>query len=90
MMDKRQRSSVAVIMLTEYLRFDETQPEGRKTKVVYVYSTGNGDLLGKVQWFGRWRQYAFFPNAGTVWNPDCLDVVNERIRALMAERKANA
>lgn len=76
--------------MTEYLRFVQTEPEDRKTKVVYVYSVRGGDLLGQIKWFGRWRQYAFFPTAETIWNPECLDVVNERIRALMAERKVHA
>jgi len=28
--------------------------------------------LGEVGWFARWRQYAFSPKAGTVFNKDCL------------------
>lgn len=73
--------------LTEYLRFEDETPTGRKTKIIAVYSQRAGDLLGRISWFGRWRQYAFFPEAGTIWNPDCLRSVNERIGALMAERR---
>ena len=70
-----------------YLTFRDETPEGRKTSVVGVYSTLHGDLLGQIKWFGRWRQYAFFPGAGTAWNPDCLRDINGRIGALMAERR---
>lgn len=68
--------------MTEYLRLNETQPSDRKTKVVYVYSVSGGNLLGKIMWYARWRQYAFYPTEQTIWNPDCLDVVNQRIRTL--------
>lgn len=71
--------------MTEYLRFLETKPDDRKTKIVFVHSTQSGALLGEIRWFGRWRQYAFYPHALTIWNPDCLDAVSERIRILNVE-----
>ena len=61
---------------------------GRKTLIVRVVSAQHGDTLGVIKWFGRWRQYAFFPEPGSVWNPDCLTEVNAQIRALMAARRA--
>ena len=43
-----------------------------KTETWSVKSAQSGDLLGMVRWFGRWRQYAFFPTAGAAFNPECL------------------
>lgn len=77
-----------IVAETEYLRFVDATPAGRKTTVLWIYSRQWGDALGEIRWFGRWRQYAFFPEKGTAWNPACLDDVNERIRALMAARRA--
>ncbi len=34
--------------------------------------TVDGGLLGHVQWFARWRCYAFFPDAETVFEKSCL------------------
>ncbi len=34
--------------------------------------TLEGALLGHVQWFARWRGYAFFPDAETVFEETCL------------------
>ena len=46
-----------------------------KTKVWSVISKQHGDQLGTIKYFGRWRQYTFFPNTGTVWNTQCLQDV---------------
>jgi len=47
-----------------------------KTKVWEIRAVAGGAVLGKVKWFGRWRQYVFAPAANTVWNPDCLNEVS--------------
>lgn len=75
-------------MAEQYLRFVEGEvPEGRKTRVVLVVSARHGDLLGEIKWFGRWRQYCFFPHALTVWNPECMEQVRDKIKMLMQNRK---
>jgi hypothetical protein len=33
---------------------------------------GRDFKLGQIRWYGRWRQYAFFPCSGTAWNKGCL------------------
>ena len=70
-----------------YLAFTEQHLPGHKTLSIEVRSAVHGDLLGRIKWFGRWRQYAFFPESGTVWNPDCLRDVNDRIASLMEARR---
>jgi hypothetical protein len=74
----------------KYLTFlQRPRREGRKTDEVAVF--GRRDTyLGEIKWFGRWRQYAFFPEAGTVWNTDCLAEVSAQILKLMAARRDQA
>jgi hypothetical protein len=67
--------------MSKYLEFKllEQKP---KTKVIEVISKLHGDRLGIVKWFGRWRQYAFFPETGTLFNKECLHDIEEYIRGL--------
>jgi hypothetical protein len=68
-----------------YLSFERTgkSPSG-KTWIVVVY--GVRARLGEIRWFGRWRHYAFFPDDGTLYNPDCMGEIASMCRALMSER----
>jgi hypothetical protein len=76
--------------MSSYLIFglDPVASAGRKTEVWRVYATRGSALLGTIKWFGRWRQYAFFPEPDTIFNPECLDAINEQIRVLMKRRQA--
>jgi hypothetical protein len=61
--------------------------QGLKTQKWHVYSKNQNSFLGYIKWFGRWRQYAFFPAVETVWNPECLGGICDFIRGLMDDRK---
>lgn len=55
----------------------------RKTKTqVYELVSRHGESLGIIKWFGRWRQYCFFPEEETVFSKGCLQdiqtVLNNR------------
>jgi len=67
--------------MSKYLEFQllEQKP---KTKVIGVYSKKSGDRLGRIKWFGRWRQYTFFPEFETVFNIECLNDIITYIRGL--------
>jgi hypothetical protein len=67
---------------SKYLKFHLVK-QGKKTQVWHVYSKNHGTVLGEIKWFGRWRQYTFFPAAETVWNPECLRDVCDFIKNLM-------
>jgi hypothetical protein len=73
--------------MNEYLRFDERWPEGRKTAIVGVFAERDGERLGRIQWFGRWRQYAFMPDSECVFNQGCLTTINAYMAALMEDRR---
>lgn len=71
---------------TQYLVFRLEYDTG-KTLVVSVFSIHSGERLGVVKWFFRWRQYTFFPEAGTTFNERCLDDINGVMNRLMEERE---
>lgn len=72
--------------MSKYLEFKEIPYDG-KTKKFEVTSTKHDSLLGEIKWFGRWRQYGFFPELDTVWNKDCLKTIQDFLQKLMDERK---
>ncbi len=71
---------------SKYLQFVFWSRTG-KTEKYNIVSKAHGNVLGEVKWFGRWRQYCFFPANVTVFNPGCLQDIIAFIGELMAERK---
>jgi hypothetical protein len=64
--------------------------EGRKTRVVEVRSKRSGDLLGTIKWFGRWRQYTFWPEPETIFNAECLTDVETALGRLNDAHRARS
>lgn len=44
----------------------------RKTPIYAVVNKSGGYEIGRIRWYGSWRQYCFFPAENTVWNDGCL------------------
>lgn len=67
-----------------YFKVLEEKP---KTKVYGVYSKKSKELLGKIFWWGSWRQYVFMPksnnNIETIWSINCLQDVRNFMEDLM-------
>lgn len=60
--------------MAEFISFIEVASKP-KTKVWEVYSGKEifeSALLGTVKWYGSWRKYAFFPEAQTLFEQQCL------------------
>ena len=72
--------------VSEYLEFSliEQKP---KTKVVGVWAKKSSDRLGLIKWYGPWRQYAFFPENGTLFNIGCLYHIQIHMKGMMDERR---
>ena len=67
--------------MSHYLKFKLIE-EKPKTDVYEVCSKMTGLRLGMIKWFGRWRQYSFFPENETVFNGVCLDDIISFIKGL--------
>jgi hypothetical protein len=70
---------------TKYMKFIDRSLEGAKTRKVFVCGITSG-MLGEIKWFGRWRQYAFFPSRNTIFNPDCMMDICSVIKKLKESR----
>jgi len=59
---------------------------GRKTLDFVLMNKSQALPLGIIKWYGAWRQFCFYPDAGTVWSISCLMEVNGFLRELKNER----
>jgi len=57
-----------------------------KTNVYSVRNKESGVLLGKIEWYGSWRKYCFFPSDDTVYDRRCMRDINNFINKLMNDR----
>lgn len=71
---------------TEYLRFIDKESK-QITKIIGVVNIHHDEEIGEIKWFGKWRQYCFYPSDNTIWNRSCLEEVYGVIIGLMEERK---
>ena len=74
---------------SRYLEFDRIGWTG-KTDVWNVLSKSQGSILGQIKWFGRWRQYCFWPSPNTIFNPECMADISKVIKELMLKRGSSA
>jgi hypothetical protein len=53
---------------------------------IHSVEANSGGHLGEIKWFGRWRQYVFYPAFGTVYSAGCLEDIRDFIVGLKAAR----
>lgn len=61
---------------TDYLRFVEEPNPERKTRKWRVEAKSSGGILGRIAWWGAWRQFVFAPHIDTVFNKGCLNDIS--------------
>lgn len=73
---------------SDYLIFerDSIREEGKKTQFWIVTSKRSREVLGRVQWYGPWRQYCFWPEGNTIWNTTCLEDIQDLLQILKDAR----
>ncbi len=77
------------MQIGEFLTATQLDTPGRKTQVWRIFGV-HGDLLGQVQWFGRWRQYTFSPANETTFNRGCMTdlvVFLDKLNAAQREKR---
>jgi len=67
--------------MSKYLEFVIIEQK-RKKDTIEVVSKLHEDVLGKIKWFARWSQYAFFPETGTVFDIECLNDIQSYMKEL--------
>ena len=60
---------------------------GNLTRIYGVYYKTTGSILGYVNYYSQWKQYAFRPEPGTVWNTEGLGFISEFVNKLNEGRK---
>ena len=72
----------------QYILFDEI-PSKTITSKWECRNRKGGDFLGRVKWFGPWRQYCFFASRlEPVFSAGCLADIQDFISQLMKARAA--
>lgn len=66
------------------VRTEPLQP-GRKTHDYSVINRTSGETIGTIKWYGPWRQYCFFPAAGSVWSSGCLADIQTAVKRIREE-----
>lgn len=64
----------------KYIYFTKSNKQNPKTVIYNVRTdnkTGLAHYLGEVRWYAQWRQYAFYPAEGTVFEKTCLNDIAE-------------
>src|SRR3990167_10059944 len=77
------RREEATVADSKWIDFLE-RPPNPKTRLWRVVSKKGGDSLGRIEWYGPWRKYAFEPHESTVYEEDCL----RDIAAFVEDRKS--
>jgi len=70
----------------QYIRFVELAATG-KTRKFSCQNIRSGAELGRVQWYGAWRRYCYFPTVQAVYSASCLADIQHFIGQLEDERK---
>jgi len=77
------------VKMTKYLEFRPLPIYG-KTDIYSVDARSSGSSLGRIQWYGPWRQYCFFPALDCVFNNMCLKDIAEFCSEVTAQHRAKA
>lgn len=95
-MSDRSPSVAVVVAQTDYLVFVDRSDlllASQKTKLWHVCSKSSGEVLGRIRWWGAWRQYVFEPRPTNriadfvIFNVGCLDDITTFIREHKSARR---
>lgn len=61
-------------------------PSAGKTGIWSCRNNRSGEELGRVQWYGAWRQYCYFPTEPAVYSAGCLQDIDNFIKRIGGEK----
>ena len=71
--------------LTEFLKFEITKKNRKKTFDVIVRNKKSSEHLGDIFFYGAWRKYVFAPEVGMIFDSKCLADINMILNRLTGE-----
>ncbi len=74
-------------MDSKWIFFEKYEDTGKTQKYNIKTKTNPPIKIGVVKWFGRWKQYSFYPEPDTIFEKQCLKDIIAFIENLMLERK---
>lgn len=73
----------------KYIHFELLETKKiMKTDTWSCRNNNGGYELGFVKWYPQWRQYAFYPAEGTVFNQSCIEDILNFFNKLERRRRA--
>lgn len=57
-----------------------------KDEIIESGVTSHRVHLGQIKWYAQWRQYAFYPESGTVFEKICLRDINRFVILMNAQQ----
>jgi len=72
---------------SEYMIASDVSEPTMATHRWNILSYSSGALLGRVGWYGAWRQYTFSPSGATIFNSSCLSALQVFLDEANAEHK---
>lgn len=72
---------------TKYMVYQQIESPG-KTEVWNILNKSSGIKIAKIKWYPAWRQYCFFPEFDTVFNPTCMAEIIQFIKGRMVARNS--
>lgn len=73
--------------MSEFIRFERYNVQGRKTNSWIVVSNLSGDHLAEIHWHNPWRKYVMFPFEATIFDAGCLATITDFLQNAMADHK---
>jgi hypothetical protein len=61
-----------------------------RARVVSVRNRRSGEELGKVRWYGAWRQYCFYPASLTIFNITCMARISDEMLGMTLDHREGA
>lgn len=71
---------------SKYLTFELSVNRNPSTWIINVMSE-DGYCLGRIKWYAQWRQYAFYPEAVTIFEKTCLKDITNFVKLMNEQQK---
>ena len=76
--------------MSKYLIFDSPFESPLAENIgILVRAKKDKQILGRIEYYPRWKQFIFAPTAGTAWSWDCLADIEAKLKELNSKESQN-